>query len=376
MATKRDYYEILNVERSANGEEIKRAYRKLAMKHHPDRNPGDKQAELAFKESAEAYEVLSDPEKRQRYDRFGHEGLRGTSMHDFNRMDFGDIFSMFDDVLGSMFGGRGGARGGPRGARRGASLETVIDLSLEEVATGIEREIEFTRLDLCDTCDGSGAKPGSEPITCVTCAGQGQMQQSGFGGMFRMVTTCQACGGTGKVVADKCADCKGSGRQPKKRVLNVKIPAGIHDGQAVRIGGEGEPGDRGGGRGDLHVVVRIKEHKLFNRSEDDLVLKMPVSFAQAALGATVHVPTLNGQEELTIKPGTQHGEQFRIRNAGLPNLRTTRPGDLIVLMMIEVPAKLSKKQKELLRQYAETEDHDVMPHNKSFWEKMKEYIGG
>jgi molecular chaperone DnaJ len=376
MATKRDYYEILSVEKTVNADGIKRSYRKLAMKYHPDKNPDDTEAERNFKECAEAYEVLSDPDKRQRYDQFGHEGLRGTSMHDFSRTDASDIFSMFDDVLGNFFGGGGGRRSARGGARRGASLETVIDISLEDVATGIEKEIEFTRLDKCETCEGSGAKPGTEPVACVACGGAGQTQQSGFGGMFRMLTTCQTCSGAGKVVRDKCKSCTGSGKQPKKRVLSVKIPPGIHDGQAIRVAGEGEPGDQGGPNGDLHVVIRVAEHKLFTRRDDDLVLQMPVSFSQAALGSTVNVATFDGDEELTIKAGMQHGETFRVRGAGMPNLRSGRKGDLITVLLIEVPSKLTKKQEELLRAYAETEDHDVMPHNKSFWGKVKDYIGG
>lgn len=377
MATTRDYYEILNLERTASEDDIKRSYRKLAMKFHPDRNPGDAEAEAKFKESAEAYEVLSDVDKRRLYDQYGHEGLRGATGHNFNSMDASDIFSMFDDVFGSMFGGSGGGgqRSGGRRARRGASLETVIDLSLEDVAQGVEKDIEFTRLDLCQTCTGSGAKPGTEPVPCVTCGGTGAVEQAGLGGMFRMRSTCPNCQGTGKRVVDKCTDCKGSGRQPKKRLLNVKIPAGIHEGQAIRIGGEGEPGDNGAARGDLHVVVQIEDHKLFTRNNDDLVLRMPVSFSQAALGANVSVPTLAGEEEITIKSGTQHGETFRIRGGGLPNLRSGQRGELMVVLMIEVPSKLTAKQEELLREYAETEDHDVLPHNKSFWKKIKDYIG-
>jgi len=375
MATQRDYYEVLSVEKSASGEDVKRAYRKLAMKYHPDRNPDDKEAETKFKECAEAYEVLSSPEKRQRYDQFGHAGLRGQTGHDFSHMESGDIFSMFEDVLGSMFGGRT-QRGGGGGARRGASLETIIELSLEDVATGVEREIQFTRLDHCATCSGSGAKPGSTPATCITCAGTGKVQQAGFGGMFKMVTACPACGGGGKIVRDKCPECRGSGKQPKNRVLTVKIPAGIHDGQAVRVGGEGEPGDHGGPRGDLHVGVRIAEHKLFTRQDDDLVMRMPVSFTQAALGAKVNIALLDGEEQgITIKSGTQHGEQYRLRGKGLPNLRGGRRGDLIVVLLVEIPAKLTRKQEELLREFAETEDRDVLPHSKSFWGKVKEYLG-
>ncbi len=374
MATQRDYYEILNVERSANGEEIKRAYRKMAMKYHPDRNPGDKEAEQRFKEAAEAYEVLSNPERRSRYDRFGHEGLRGTSMHDFGHMDVTDIFSMFDDIFGGggAFGGRGRQRS--RG-RRGASLETVIDITLEDVYNGTEKEIEFDRLDDCPTCSGSGARPGSEPVTCPSCKGAGQVEQSGFGGMFRMVTTCPTCRGVGTVIKDKCPECRGSGRMPKHRVLTVKIPAGIHDGQAIRIPGEGEPGVGGAPRGDLHVVVRVSEHKLFQRQDDHLVLRMPVSFTQAALGATVDVPTLNGQAELTIKPGTQHGEIFRIPDKGLPNLRGGHRGDLVVVLAVEIPKKLTREQEQLLREFAQTENHDVMPESRNFWDKIKNYLG-
>lgn len=376
MATERDYYEILGVSREASADDIKRSYRKMAMKYHPDRNPGDAEAEQRFKEAAEAYEVLSDQDKRHRYDQYGHAGLRGTSGHDFSGMGVDDIFSMFGDIFGDAFGGfsTGDRRGGNR-ARRGYSLETQIEITLEEVATGADREIEFTRRDTCETCNGNGNKPGTEPIACVTCGGQGQVQQSGLGGMFRMVTTCPACGGQGKVYKEKCPDCKGAGTQPKRRKLNVKIPPGIHDGQAVRVAGEGEPGSQGGPRGDLHVVTRVAEHKVFSREDDHLVLRMPISFAQAALGAEVEVATLNGAENITIKPATQHGDLIRLREKGLPNLRSGRRGDLIVVQMIEVPKKLTSKQEQLLREYAETEDHEVMPHSQGFWEKIKDYLG-
>lgn len=372
MATQRDYYEVLSVERNANGDEIKRAYRKMAMKYHPDRNPDNAEAEKNFKEAAEAYEVLSDEQKRARYDQYGHAGLRGTSGHDFSHMDAGDIFSMFEDIFGGGFGG-GRRRGGSR-ASRGYDLETQVEITLEEVATGTEREVEFTRQDLCETCEGSGAKPGSEPVDCVTCGGTGQVAQSGFGGMFRMVGACPACNGAGKVVRDKCPTCKGNGRQPKHRKLSVKIPKGIHDGQAIRVPGEGEPGSAGGPRGDLHVVVRVHEHQLFTREDDHLILRMPISFTQATLGAKVNVPTLNGEHEITIKPGTQHGEILRINEAGLPNLRSGRRGDLAVLLLIEIPKKLSEKQQKLLREYAETEDHSVLPESKTFWDKIKTYL--
>jgi len=377
MATERDYYEILNVDRDADGETIKRAYRKLAMKYHPDRNPDDKEAEQRFKEASEAYEVLADPEKRKRYDQFGHAGLRGTTSHDFSHMDVGDIFSMFEDIFGGgMGGGMGGRRGRGTRARKGYDLETETSISLEEALSGVEREIEFTRQDSCETCDGTGAKPGSEPDTCVTCAGQGQVAQSGFGGMFRMVTTCPACEGSGQLIKDKCGDCKGAGKQPRTRVVSVSIPPGVHDGQAVRVPGEGEPGSHGGPRGDLHVVLRLEEHELFDREDDDLVLRMPLSFTQLALGAEVQVPTLDGEESLTIDPGTQHGHVFRMRSKGLPNLRSGRRGDLLVVTLVEVPKKLSDEQEQLLRDFAATENNNnVLPHREGFWEKIKSYLG-
>jgi molecular chaperone DnaJ len=375
MATKRDYYEILAVDRGADGEQVKRAYRKMAMKFHPDRNPGDKEAERQFKEAAEAYEVLSSPEKRARYDRYGHEGLAGTSGHNFSHMDAGDIFSMFEDIFGGAFGGRTSRSRGS--ARRGYDLETQVSIALDDVLSGTEVEVEFTRQDLCETCGGSGAKPGSRPVTCGTCGGQGKVAQSGFGGMFRMVTTCPVCGGAGQSYSEKCPTCDGGGRQPRRRVLTVRIPPGIHDGQAVRVAGEGEPGSGGGPRGDLHVVVRVKQHKLFERDGDNLVLRMPVSFSQAALGAEVEVPTLNrdGRETLKIKRGTQHGELFRIPGAGLPNLRNGRRGELIAVLMVEIPRHLTKRQQELLREFAQTENRDVLPQSGGFWDRIKEYLG-
>ncbi|MEQ9453518.1 MAG: molecular chaperone DnaJ [Phycisphaeraceae bacterium] len=374
MATDRDYYSVLGLEKSADADTIKRAYRKLAMKHHPDRNPGDSEAEAKFKEAAEAYEVLSDTQKRQRYDQYGHAGLRGTSGHDFNSMRADDIFSIFEDIFGDARASGRRSRGGQR-ARRGYDLETEVEISLEDVANGTEREVEFTRQDTCETCTGTGAKPGSSPVTCVTCGGVGQVQQQGFGGMFRIATPCPACRGAGRVIKDACTTCKGSGRQPRHRILSVRIPPGIHDGQAIRVPGEGEPGSQGGPRGDLHVVVRITKHALFDRDDDNLILRMPVSFAQMTLGAEIEVPGLGQEHKTSIKPGTQHGETLRLRGAGLPNLRGSSTGDLIVLLQVEVPRKLTSKQQKLLREYAETEDHDVLPEARGFWDRMREYIG-
>ena len=382
MTTTRDYYEVLGIERTADGDEIKRAYRRLAMKYHPDRNPGDAEAETKFKECAEAYEVLADEQRRRIYDQYGHEGLRGagSAAHDFSRMDVSDIFSMFNDIFGGMGGGGMGGRG-RRGVARGYDLETEVAITLSEVLTGCEREVEFTRLDVCGTCSGSGAKPGSTPETCRTCGGQGKVQQAGLGGMFRMVTACPACRGRGSIIREMCPDCRGKGRQPKKRTLSVRIPPGIADGQAVRITGEGEPpppemspsGE--GARGDLHVVVRIKQHELFQREGDHLVLEMPIGFSQAALGSKPEVPTLEGRTTVTIPRGTQHGAIFRITGEGLPNLRSGRRGDLVVMARIEIPRKLTERQEKLLRDFAETEDKNVLPESHGFLKKIKDLLG-
>jgi len=388
MTTTRDYYEVLGVDKSADADEVKRAYRRLAMKHHPDKNPDDKGAEQKFKEAAEAYEVLSDDSKRKLYDQYGRDGLRGhgAATHDFNRMNVDDIFSMFNDIFAGGGGGGGGFGGqqqrGRRAVARGYDLETQVSMTLEEVLTGASKEVEFTRMDVCDTCTGSGAKPGTEAETCSTCQGQGKVQQAGLGGMFRMVVACPACRGRGTVIQDKCGTCHGRGRTGKKRSLSVKIPAGVHHGQAVRVQGEGEPPaaeqspDGSGVRGDLHVVVRVEDHDLFERDGDHLLMEMPISFTQAALGAEITVPTLDDSRMVTIKKGTQYGELLRIEGAGLPNLRSGRRGDLIVVVKIETPKKLSSKQEELLRAFAETEDKDVNPESHGFVKKIKDLLGG
>lgn len=385
MPTTRDYYEILGLQKSADADEVKRAYRRLAMKYHPDRNPGDAEAEVKFKEAAEAYEVLSDDQKRKVYDQYGHDGLRGRGApagHDFSRMDVGDIFEMFNDIFAGT-GMGGGSRGGrSRGPARGFDLETEVVLSLEDVLKGAERDVEFTRMDVCDGCVGTGAKKGSKPQQCPTCGGRGQVQQVGLGGMFRMVTNCPACGGRGQVVKEFCESCRGKGRVPRKRNLTVKLPAGIHAGQAVRVQGEGEPpaadsspsGD--GVRGDLHVVVRIKEHPVFHRDGDHLLLELPLSFSQATLGAELDIPTLEGAVKMAIPKGTQFGDTVRKQGAGLPNLRGGRRGDLILVTKIEIPRKLNAKQEQLLRDFAATEDKIVMPESQGFWKKVSDFLGG
>jgi molecular chaperone DnaJ len=374
MPTKRDYYEILSLERAAGADDIRRAYRRLALKFHPDNVKGDaaakKQSEDKFKEMAEAYEVLRDPDTRQRYDQFGHEGLRGAGVHDFSGMGFGDIFSMFEDILGGM-GGAGGGHG--RSRRRGYDLETEVELTLQDVVAGVDRTLEFERLETCGTCNGSGAKPGTMPKRCGTCGGYGQVEAGG--GFFRMVRTCPACGGAGQVVSEPCPACHGAGRQKKSRKLTVHVPAGVEEGQAVRVRGEGEAGEPGAGRGDLLCYVRVKEHAFLARHGRDLLCQVPISFSQAALGASVEVPTLAGKEQVMVPPGTQHGEPVRLRGRGLPDIRDSRRGDQIVQFLIEVPKRLTRRQQELLRELAASEDVDVTPARKGFFDKLKKHFG-
>ncbi len=381
MATTRDYYEILGVEKTVDGDEIKRAYRRLAMKWHPDRNPGNAEAEAKFKEAAEAYEVLSDDGKRKVYDQYGHAGLRSNPTHDFRSMNPQDIFSMFDEIFG---GGMGGAARGQRrrGVARGFDLETQVEIALEDVLKGATVDVDFTRLDVCATCTGSGAKPGSKKQSCPTCGGHGQVAQTGFGGMFRMVTTCPNCRGAGSVITERCVDCKGQGRVPTRRKLAVKIPPGIRAGQAVSVRGEGEPpapeaSESGQGiRGDLHVVVQVTPHALFSRDQDDLHFPLQASFSQLALGATIEVPTLEQPQPLEISRGTQVGDTFRLAAQGLPNLRTGRRGDLVVTVAVEVPRKLSPRQEQLLRELADVDSVAVSEPDQGLWNKVKDLLGG
>ena len=371
---KRDYYEVLGVGKNASADEIKRAYRRMAMKYHPDKNPGDKEAEAKFKECAEAYEVLSDAEKRRRYDQFGHEGLRGAGMHDFSRMNVEDIFSMFgfEDFFSGIFGGRrrSSRRAGPT---RGYDLETTVELTLNDISKGAEKSIEFTRQDICGECNGNGCAKGSKPGRCPTCGGSGRVARGG--GFFQMVSTCRQCGGSGQVITNPCKKCKGTGRVPKKRVVNIKIPAGVHEGQGIRVASEGEPGKGGGPRGDLYCYVRIKRHEFLQRDGNNLIAVVPISFTQAALGTTVDVPSLNGTQGLKIPPGTQYGSVFRIKGQGLPDIRTRRTGDQLVQITIETPVKLNAKQKELLREFTKSENKSVSPQSKRFFEKLKKHFG-
>ena len=373
---KRDYYEVLGVEKKASADDIKRAYRRLAIKFHPDKNPGDKEAEAKFKECAEAYEVLSDTTKRQQYDQYGHEGLRGQGMHDFSRMNVEDIFSMFgfDDFFGGLFGGGGRRRSGRRaGPSRGYDLETSVELTLNEIAKGAEKKIEFTRQDRCGQCSGSGAAKGSKPSRCSVCGGSGQVAKGG--GFFQMVSACPQCQGSGQVITKPCTKCKGSGRLPRKRSVTIKVPAGVHEGQGIRVGGEGEPGQHGGPNGDLYCYVRIKSHEFLERDGNNLIAVVPITFTQATLGTTIDVPSLDGTKQLKIPRGTHYGSLFRIRGQGLPDIRSGRTGDQLVQVTIETPTNLNEKQEELLREFAETENANVSPKAQGFFEKLKQHFG-
>jgi len=372
---KRDYYEVLGVGREASSEDIKRAYRRMAMKYHPDKNPDDKEAEAKFKQCAEAYEVLSDPDKRQRYNQFGHDGLRGSGMHDFSRMNVEDIGSMFADLFGfdDLFGFGGRRRAGAKGPSRGYDLETTVSLTLNEIASGAEKTIEFTRQDTCPECYGSGCAKGTTPGKCPGCGGSGQVARGG--GFFQMISTCPRCRGTGQIITNPCRKCKGTGNVPKKREVNLKIPAGVHEGQGIRVANEGEPGRRGGPRGDLYCYVRVKPHEYLHRDGNDLVCVVPISFTQAALGTTIDVPSLNGTKGLKIPAGTQYGSIFRIKGQGLPDIRSGRRGDQMVQVVVEVPTKLNKTQEELLREFAKIENKSVFPRSKGFFEKLKNNFG-
>ena len=381
MTTQRCYYEVLGVIRTASPEELKKAYKKLALKFHPDRNPDDENAINAFKEAAEAFEILSDSDKRGRYDRLGHAGVRGAAGGGAGFQDVNDIFGAFGDLFegfGFQFGsGGGGARGkGRSGASRGESLQTKIRIDLTEAFNGCKRELRISRHEACDTCQGSGCKPGTSQIKCSTCGGHGQVIQSQ--GFFKFQTTCPACRGRGAVVKNSCPSCNGQGRLLKDVTREIAIPAGIDAGMQMCLRGEGEAGLNGGPRGDLFVDVDVKKHPLFQREGQDLMYRLPITFGQAALGAEIEIPTLKGPETLKIKPGTQPGEVNRLRGLGMPDPRggNGRPGDLLVEIQVEVPRKLSAEQEELLRKLSDLDHKDVMPHSQSFFEKVKTFFSG
>jgi len=376
---KRDYYEVLGVKRDASEEEIKKAYRKLAMKYHPDRNPGDKGAEETFKEAAEAYEVLREPEKRQRYDRFGHEGVSGVGAQ-FG--SFEDIFSHFSDIFGgggggggSLFDGIFGGMGGfatRSGVRAGASLKCRVNVIFEEAAFGCVKTIELRRHELCDKCRGSGAAAGSKPRSCPTCGGRGQVYRNQ--GFFSVATTCPGCHGDGTIIDKPCTGCTGSGQVPKTVRIRVTVPAGVEDGTRLRVPDEGEPSPSGGPRGDLFCYIFVQEHEFFQRHGDDVVCEVPVTFSQAALGTELDVPTLRGRARVKIPAGTQSGQVFRLRGQGFERLQGYGTGDQIVQVLVETPKKLNAKQEELFRQLAELEHRNVSPKRKSFMDTIKKYF--
>jgi len=372
MATKRDYYEVLGVAKDASDDDIKRAYRRLALKFHPDRNPNDAEAEQKFKDAAEAYEVLSDADKRARYDRYGHQGLSGTGFHEFR--DAQDIFDAFGEIFGgSMFGDLFGGRRQRRGPRPGRDLRYQLDIDLVEAARGATKEFDIRRDEVCNQCGGAGAKRGSSPVKCSYCGGRGQVLQSQ--GFFRIATTCLGCHGRGTQIKDPCPDCSGAGRVPAKRTIKVNVPAGVDTGMRMRVSGEGEPGDNGAPRGDLYCYISVREHPLFQRDGQNLICRVPITFTQAALGADVEVPSLTGSQTLSVARGTQSGAVFRLRGQGLPDPHGGRSrGELVVQVIIETPRKLTKRQEELLREFAGLEHVDVTPERKSFFEKVREFF--
>lgn len=379
MSDKRDYYEVLGVERGAETDEIKRSYRKMALKHHPDRNQGDKAAEAKFKEAAEAYDVLGNDEKRARYDQFGHAafGAGGHGGQRFTNME--DIFSAFGDVFGGGGGGGGGMFGdlfgGGRRAQRGGpqpgrDLKIVLDLTLEEVDQGVERSIMLKRQESCDTCTGSGMKPGTGRTKCGTCGGHGQVQRSQ--GFFTMATVCPRCQGRGESIDSPCGTCTGSGKKTEKTEVKINVPPGIEEGVRLRVSGAGDVGEPGAPRGDLYCMVREAEHKIFQRSGPDVITELPISFAQVALGDSIEVPTLRGRAEMSIPAGTPTGKVFRLRGQGLPVLDGRGRGDQLVRIFVEVPKQLSDRQKELLSEFGELERESSG--EKSFFEKVINYF--
>jgi molecular chaperone DnaJ len=369
---KRDYYEVLGVAREASDEEIKKAYRKLALKYHPDKNPGDKSAEEQFKEVGEAYEALSDPQARAAYDQYGHAAFdprmragRGGGFHDpfeIFREAFGGTGGIFDDLFG-------GGRRDPTGPQRGADLRYDLELTFEEAARGCEKEISLTKLDQCDVCQGSGRTSESKVKACGTCGGRGQVVTAR--GIFSIAQTCPRCDGAGRIIENPCRQCRGSGRRERSSKIKLKIPAGVDTGARLRSSANGEAGLRGGSAGDLYVVLHVKQHEIFGREGDDLICEVPISFVQAALGADIQVPTLEGSADIKIAAGTQTGTVFRLKGKGIKNVQGYGWGDLHVRVTVEVPTKLNADQRARLQQFAEVCGRDLNPKSQSFFEKAK-----
>lgn len=376
MAGKRDYYEVLGVPKNATDADIKKAYRKIAKKYHPDVNPGDKSAEAKFKEANEAYEVLSDAQKKANYDTFGHAAdASGAGFGGFRDFDFGGIGDIFESFFGgSGFGASTRSRTAPQ---KGADLRYDLEIKFEEAAFGTEKEITFNKTENCDKCNGTGAKKGTEPITCKACSGTGQVRQvqSTPFGQFTNVRVCDVCRGEGKVVLNPCEVCGGKTRVRKVQKLKVTIPAGIDDGQIISLRGEGDAGVRRGPAGDLYIAVSVKKHPLFERKGADVICDIPITFGQAALGSELEVPTLDGKVKYTIPEGTQTGSIFKLRNKGVPYMRGSGRGDQYVRVNIEVPKKLTNRQKELIREFMELSGEEGHEQRKKFFNKMKDALG-
>ena len=375
MADKRDYYEVLGVDKGATDSDVKKAYRKLAKKYHPDMNQNGDEADHKFKEATEAYEVLSDGQKRQQYDQFGHAAF--SQGGGGGGAGFGDMGDMFGDIFGDFFGGGGGSRRRANAPQKGANIQAGVTLEFEEAVFGVDKEIQVTVSESCETCDGSGAKPGTSKTTCTTCNGQGQVrynQQTLFG-TVQSVRTCNHCGGSGEIIKEKCSDCHGTGYQKKRKKLSVNIPAGIDHGQSMRLRGKGEPGANGGPKGDVILQVSVKPHKYLERQGEDIMYTLPLSFAQAALGTNVSVPTIDGNVSYDIKAGTQTGTKFRLRGKGVPHLNNSRyRGDQYVTVSIVTPTDLSKRQKELFEELADLSEDNVVESKKKkgIFDKIKD----
>ena len=367
--SKRDYYEVLEVNRNASETEIKKAYRRLAIQYHPDKNPGDKEAENKFKELSEAYAILSDPQKRATYDQFGHVGVNGAGGFSGGGFDFGGAH--FEDIFGDIFGDifSGGSRRSNRG-QPGDDLRYNLTISFEEAAFGTEKKLQLPRKQTCDTCHGSGARPGTEAQTCPTCHGAGQVRyQQGF---FTMTRPCPNCRGEGKIITDPCPDCKGAGQVKQKRTLSLKVPAGVDNGTRLKLNNEGESGTHGGPPGDLYVIISVEEHPIFKRDGQNIVCEVPISFVQATLGCNLEIPTLEGKITLKVPAGTQTGKIFKLSGKGIVSLQGYSRGDQLVVLKVEVPTKLKARQRELLEEFAKESGDDIHPQRKGFFDKVKE----
>ncbi len=380
MADKRDYYEVLGVEKGASDADIKKAYRRLAKKHHPDVNSGDKVAETKFKEANEAYEVLGDAQKRAKYDQYGHAGVDPNGFGGFNGGGFGDFdFGGIGDIFETFFGGTGFGRSGKskNGPQKGADLKYAMEIAFEEAAFGVEKEISINRMENCSTCKGTGSKPGTSASSCKQCNGSGQIQykQSTPFGQFVNVKTCDVCRGEGKITSNPCTACNGKGKVRNTVKVKINIPAGIDDGQTISLRGEGESGVKGGPAGDLYITIRVKQHTIFQRQGNDIICDIPITFVQAALGVEMEVPTLDGKVKYSVPEGTQTGSIFRLKGKGVPFIRGNGRGDQYVKVSVEVPKKLNEKQKTILREFAELSGDEYHEQRKSFFNKMKDALG-